>query len=959
MNSSESSFLLNWQPPKLNSEGITKYKIQLNSQPPQFTPSATTKALIKRLNPTTMYRVKISACSRQNDCGMWEEAIAWTTPRNLQEVDNPLQIESHILPKESQFFEYETPKSHTEYTVMLRACFYYENSTKFLCSLAASAQVITLPRAVKYIVFERTPSSIALQLLGPIDESHFNYTLQVTRIFNVTSLPANSEVTASLVTCCRHNLCSSSFDSATFTKPASPLNLIIANATDQTLLASWERPKDNEEPISNYRVITSDERGHEYRCDPTNLNSTRINCLVRNLSPCQHYSISVRTCARGYDCGPAITTQEYTLPEAVKELRIKQIYSTKVNFIWKPQDLESCVLANITVIVQERSTRNVSGLCFVSISDNMLNQCSTGNLIPNTEYMAFAIACSKTTLNCAAKSESIEFTTLPGVPQHFQAMIVTTESAEFRWNRSSGRQDGLDGYLVRIYETSPSGELNHKVPIANCSIPAINHIHSCNLGNLKPSTNYSATIAAFKILSNDTKTFGDESAKIYFTTNPPFPITAIILSLLALFLLLLIVFAVIFRQRSRGNAYGNDHKQDDSDISKSLTKKVGAICRERNRYVDMLPYDQSLILLGRPWPFVLDYPESSITVTDALNDYINASYVRPPKYGSKGEALPCDALEVPEFIATQGPLENTTFDFLTMVYEQRSKLIIMLCRLKENGKEKCHEYWDDECEITVTMDNRSITVNVLEVESLECDLIRRTLQIQSSDRDEASKSENIEPPIWTNIRNYEWLQISDQLEFILTSSETWASSQSFKDLWMEMVSEFDFIAAYIRVFPTILFTRTPNLPWTVVHYHFPQWPDYAAPDMGSFYNLVEWHRRFVEENPIDRDVGPPIIHCSAGVGRTGTFIAAFYLLERLREDPSAIDVWGTVLSIRRWRSNLVQVWVQLKFLYEFVLYCIERDRIHLPSASNRCKIEHAYANWFDHMGKFVKRVEIG
>lgn len=58
-----------------------------------------------------------------------------------------------------------------------------------------------------------------------------------------------------------------------------------------------------------------------------------------------------------------------------------------------------------------------------------------------------------------------------------------------------------------------------------------------------------------------------------------------------------------------------------------------------------------------------------------------------------------------------------------------------LGRLKEDGKQKCHEYWDDECEITVTMDNRSIKINVLDVEPLECGLVRRTLQIQSSDKD--------------------------------------------------------------------------------------------------------------------------------------------------------------------------------------------------------------------------------
>ncbi|VUZ40982.1 unnamed protein product [Hymenolepis diminuta] len=986
--SSENSFLVKWQPPKRNSEEITHYKIQMDPESVLYFSGAKTEAMIKDLKPTTMYRVNVFACSRENDCGLGEVTTVWTTPRqpsglrlmplkngtlfcewnehskddrisyykvDFQEVNEPLRTKSHNLTEESHFLEYKNPKSHMEYLVKLRACFQYGDSKKFLCSLPSTAQAITKPRTPEFTVIERTPSSIAFQLNGPVDVLHFNYTLQVvnrssevifnsqTNIFNATLLPANSKITASLVTCCKHNLCGSPFNKFAFTKPAVPLNLQIGKATDQTLLVSWKRPENNEEPIHNYKVRTEDARGHVHKCLPPNPNPTRINCIFRNLPPCQPYNISVETCARENDCGPATIKQGFTLPEAVKELRINQLSSTWANFNWSSQDLEVCVLANITVIVQEQSTFNVVGNCFVLISDNIVNECTIRNLTPNTEYIAFAVACSKTVLNCATKSENVEFTTLPGVPQNFQVVKITSQSAEFKWNRSSGRQDGLNGYLMRIYETSGDGQSVRKVPISNYSISAVNGLKTFKVDNLEPSKNYFATIAAFRASSIDSKTFGDESEKMYFKTSPPFPIAAVILSLLVLLLLLLIILAIVFRQRIYRINRGIFHKQDEFDVPKPnwwtmkaipkdsfsieysrpsslqyllqipppvtlekfdtcvaslnankqfvphfmllrqislnglekefrLTRKAGVICKERNRYVDMLPYDQSLLLLGRPWPFVLDNPKTIITTTDILNDYVNASYIRPPIYGSEGEALPCDPLEVPEFIATQAPLESTTFDFLTMVYEQRSKLIIMLCRLKEDGKQKCHEYWDDECEITITMNNRSIKITVLDVEPLECGLVRRTLQIQSSDKEK---------------------------------------------------------------------------PWTVMHYNFLQWPDYAAPNMGFFYNLVELYKKFMEENPISRDVGPPIIHCSAGVGRTGTFITACYLLGRLRADPSTIDVCGTILAIRRWRPNLVQVWIQLKFLYEFVQYCTERECITFSSLSDKNNTEHVYANVID------------
>lgn len=49
---------------------------------------------------------------------------------------------------------------------------------------------------------------------------------------------------------------------------------------------------------------------------------------------------------------------------------------------------------------------------------------------------------------------------------------------------------------------------------------------------------------------------------------------------------------------------------------------------------------------------------------------------------------------------------------------------------------------------------------------------------------------------------------------------------------------------------------------------------------------------------------------SAGMGRTGTFMAAVFLLDRLRKNPQNVDIVGTVLAMRKWRANLVQVWVR-------------------------------------------------
>ncbi len=57
---------------------------------------------------------------------------------------------------------------------------------------------------------------------------------------------------------------------------------------------------------------------------------------------------------------------------------------------------------------------------------------------------------------------------------------------------------------------------------------------------------------------------------------------------------------------------------------------------------------------------------------------MNASFVRRPRYGPKGEAEVADSTAMPEHIASQGSLPQTDADFLTMTYEQKASHIIML-----------------------------------------------------------------------------------------------------------------------------------------------------------------------------------------------------------------------------------------------------------------------------------------
>ncbi|KYN07007.1 Receptor-type tyrosine-protein phosphatase C [Cyphomyrmex costatus] len=87
----------------------------------------------------------------------------------------------------------------------------------------------------------------------------------------------------------------------------------------------------------------------------------------------------------------------------------------------------------------------------------------------------------------------------------------------------------------------------------------------------------------------------------------------------------------------------------------------------KNRYANVIPLPETRVPLQR-------------LNNDALTEYINASYVRGPKNATK------------YYIACQAPIESTVIDFWRMIWEQQSKVIIMLTDLVENEVEKCTEY---------------------------------------------------------------------------------------------------------------------------------------------------------------------------------------------------------------------------------------------------------------------------
>lgn len=83
------------------------------------------------------------------------------------------------------------------------------------------------------------------------------------------------------------------------------------------------------------------------------------------------------------------------------------------------------------------------------------------------------------------------------------------------------------------------------------------------------------------------------------------------------------------------------------------------------------------------------------------------------------------------------------------------------------------------------------------------------------------------------------------------------------------------------------------------HFHFTTWPDFGVPNPPQ--TLVRFVRAFRER--IGPETRPIVVHCSAGVGRSGTFICLDRILQQIQVS-DFVDIFGIVYSMRKGKSML-------------------------------------------------------
>ncbi|XP_056279727.1 receptor-type tyrosine-protein phosphatase beta-like [Pseudoliparis swirei] len=121
----------------------------------------------------------------------------------------------------------------------------------------------------------------------------------------------------------------------------------------------------------------------------------------------------------------------------------------------------------------------------------------------------------------------------------------------------------------------------------------------------------------------------------------------------------------------------------------------------------------------------------------------------------------------------------------------------------------------------------------------------------------------------------------------------------------------------------------PTASRSVSHFHFPCWPDRSVPaDVASLVSFTELVRRELEAEP---RLGPAVVHCSAGVGRSGAFVAFLWLLQLcVRGVPP--DVRAAVEDLRLHRMGMVQNLDQYLLVHQCLLHWLRSGASARPQA---------------------------
>ncbi|XP_055519262.1 receptor-type tyrosine-protein phosphatase H-like isoform X3 [Leucoraja erinacea] len=735
-------------------------------------------------------------------------------------------------------------------------------------TLSTPAQVTstTNPSTVTGLsVVNGTTDSLRIEWMQPADTRALNYTYNVTVTnvaggvgwtqstskgevaFTVTGLQPGDQYQLLVRSVTPEDTWSTPAQVTSTTNPSPVTGLSVVNGTTDSLRIEWMTPINTRASNYTYNVTVTNVAGGVGLTQSTSKGETTF--TATGLQPGDQYQLLVRSVTPEDTRSTPAQVTSASNPSPVSGLTVINTTTVSMEVAWAaptdaraPEYTYRITLTNVTR----------SGRAAIDTGPGVTTFTVT-KLVPGVQYQLMMQSVTPT--GKLSSPEIVVNSTIPAAISDFQCSGSTGYTVETKWSQPNGQ---FSMFKASTYDGDQliSNQVLGKEE------------RSLTVDNLQPGRTYTLTI-----VTESGKTSSQQMTTNCQTSFNPIIIGATIGSLLGLILIGILVFFIIRRSRQQRKQqdpklssmyslptafkpvpvseyksyFQRKHADTDigfaeeyqnlANVGTNQPKEAFQVPdnKVKNRYTNIFPYDVTRVKLDRQ-------PDSS------SSDYINASYM-PGYHLDKA------------FIAAQGPLPNTVVDFWRMVWEQKTKVIVMLTNCVEQNRVKCERYWPMDMSSCLYGD---IVVNIVSEET---------------------------SPEWT-----------------------------------------------IRKFNVKKTGCTE--PRTITQFHFTSWPDHGVPKTTD--KLLQFQRMMRDYLNKNR-AGLPVVHCSAGVGRTGTLIALDYLLQRIEKE-AVVDVYGIVHNMRMSRTCMVQTENQYIFLHQCVLDVIGDKSIDEPIYENQTDLIYENVN---------------
>lgn len=340
-------------------------------------------------------------------------------------------------------------------------------------------------------------------------------------------------------------------------------------------------------------------------------------------------------------------------------------------------------------------------------------------------------------------------------------------------------------------------------------------------------------------------------------------------------------------------------------------------------------------------------------------DYINANRL----------TLPCGGKEL-VYILTQGPLGETVDHFWHMIWQERCPVIAMLNKLVEDGRDKCFKYYP-------LNEGDEMTTNRF---TIKCSKQRKRLKYivsylkltdnSVSNENSISNTNSTDTTNTTNsngnetTRNVTHMQYTDWPDFGVP-----ANPQTFLDFLQkvrEKVDNMQLIIDQIQLQQQEKVLSDSNVETNNEN------NTEAKPDENLIFSKItdptelsaltqcsnNSNSSSTSSNnsnnkymTLNNPIGPIVVHCSAGVGRSGTFVLVDICTRQLElgDALKEFDIQEVLLDMREQRYGCIQTAEQLRFCYMSIItalqkfrngesiYCLNKKRNTLPNVHEEKK----------------------